>query len=289
MPEHLAVVRNPLTRVVLLRNAMRADAVVVLRKVFPSSYVTLLRKAAKRLIFDFDDAIFLRSNGQPSPRRARRFAHMVQVCDQVWAGNGYLAAEAQRYNGHVTVLPTSLAPTKYDVSAVKPTDVVDLVWIGSRSTRRYLEEAMPLLEGLANEFPVLRLKIIADFDVTASTLNVVSLPWREQTEALELASAHIGIAPMSDDPWTRGKCGLKVLQYMAAGLATVASLAGVHRDIIEHGVSGFLVSSPDQWRETLRALIRDSALRQRIGVAAKQQVAKRFSLTTTFATMRSLL
>lgn len=288
-PEHLPAGGSPLARMALLRSAAQADAVVVLRKVFAGSYVTLLRRATKRLIFDFDDAIFLRSNGRSSFRRAKRFARIVQTCDHVWAGNNYLAAEAKRHNGNVTVLPTSIVPEKYDVNATKPVDAVDLVWIGSRSTRRYLLEIMPLLEDLAHEFPKLRLKIVADFDLPASRLNVLPIPWREQTEALELASAHIGIAPMPDNPWTRGKCGLKILQYMAAGLPTVASSAGLHRDIVEQGVSGFLVSSADEWCETLRLLISDSALREQTGAAGKRQVAKRFSLTATFAKMQSQL
>ena len=168
-------------------------------------------------------------------------------------------------------------------------DTVDLVWIGSRSTRRYLVKLTPLLEDLAQELPQLRLKIIADFDLPASKLTVLSVPWREQTEALELASAHIGIAPMADNSWTRGKCGLKVLQYMAAGLATVASMAGVHRDIVEQGVSGFLAASTDEWREALRRLIVDAPLRERIGARGKREATERFSLAATFARMQSLL
>lgn len=289
IPEHVSASSNPLARLALLRSAAQADAVVVLRKVFPAFYVKLLRQAAKHLIFDFDDAIFVRSNGSPSHRRSRRFAHIVQACDQVWAGNSYLAAEAQRYNDKVTVLPTSIVPEKYDVSATPPANTVDLVWIGSRSTRRYLVELMPVLGDLAQEFPQLRLKIIADFDLPASKLAVLSVPWREETEALALASAHIGIAPMPDNSWTRGKCGLKVLQYMAAGLATVASSAGVHRDIVEQEVSGFLVGSTDEWHEILARLINDATLRKRIGATAKRQATERFSLATTFARMQSLL
>ncbi|MHC4414904.1 MAG: glycosyltransferase family 4 protein [Planctomycetota bacterium] len=288
-PEHLPAGGNSLARLTILRRAAQADAVVVLRKAFPAFYVRLLRKAARRLIFDFDDAIFLHSNGRPSPRRARRFGRIVRACDQVWAGNSYLAAEARRHNVNVTVLPTSIVTEKYAVSAAQPPDTVDLVWIGSRSTRHYLVEVMPLLEDLAEELPGLRLKIVADFVLPGSRLVVVPVPWREQTEALEIASAHIGIAPMPDNPWTRGKCGLKVLQYMAAGVPAVASLAGVHRDIIQHGVSGFLVTSVEEWRAALRRLIGDASLRQQIGAAGKRRAAERFSLAATFASMQSQL
>lgn len=289
VPEHFAAGQNPLHRLALLRRAASADVVVVLRKTFSPPYLRMLRVAAKRLIFDFDDAIFVRSDGRASRMRNSRFVRMLRACDQVWAGNSYLAGEAKCRNATVTILPTSIQPEKYNVTVSKPADTVDLVWIGSRSTRKYLVDILPVLESLAPRVPGLRLKIVADFNVDSAALNVRPVAWINDREAYELASSHIGLAPMPQDPWTQGKCGLKVLQYMAAGLPTVASPAGVHRDLIEHGVSGFLADSADEWCDSLLRLINDPALRQRMGAAGKECVAEQFSIAAAFAKMQSVL
>ncbi|MFQ5544524.1 MAG: glycosyltransferase family 4 protein [Acidiferrobacterales bacterium] len=289
VPEHFAAAQNPFHRLALLRTAASADVVVVLRKTFSLPYLRMLRVAAKRLIFDFDDAIFVRSDGRASRMRNSRFLRMLRVCDQVWAGNSYLAGAAKYHNDTVTILPTSIQPERYNITVSKPTDSVDLVWIGSRSTRKYLVDVLPVLESLAPRVPGLRLKIVADFNVDSTALNVRPVAWSNDREAYELASSHIGLAPMPEDPWTQGKCGLKVLQYMAAGLPTVASPAGVHRDLIEHEVSGFLADSANEWCDSLLRLINDPALRQRMGAAGKKRCAEQFSIAATFAEMQSVL
>ncbi|MFQ5545791.1 MAG: glycosyltransferase family 4 protein [Acidiferrobacterales bacterium] len=289
MPEHFAAVQNPLRRFTLLRQAASADVVVVLRKTFSPPYLRMLRLAAKQLIFDFDDAIFVHSDGRASTMRNGRFTRMMRVSDQVWAGNSYLADAAKHRNDTVTVLPTAIQPEKYDLIVSKPEDTVDLVWIGSRSTRRYLVDIVPVLESLASQVPRLRLKIIADFNLYSTALNVRAVAWSSDGEVHELASSHIGLAPMPEDPWTQGKCGLKVLQYMAAGLPIVASPGGVHRDLIEHGVNGFLADSAEAWCVNLLRLINDPALRQRMGASGKKRVAEQFSIAAVFAKMQSAL
>ena len=288
-PEHFAVGKNPLRRALLLRKTAEADAVVVLRKTFSGFYPKLLRRAAKVLIFDFDDAIFMRSNGESSTTRLKRFARLVGTCDQVWAGNGYLAESARRYNPNVAVLGTSINPREYEPACAKPANAIDLVWIGSSSTKKYLLQLIPALESLHGKVANLRLKIIADFTVSISNLQVMPVAWSREIEARELASSHIGIAPLPDDPWTRGKCGLKVLQYMAAGLPVVASPCGVQAEIVQQGVSGLLAQSLDEWNSALVFLATDLALRIKMGEAAIQRVTRSFSTDAIFALMSSSL
>jgi glycosyltransferase involved in cell wall biosynthesis len=271
-------------RLTLLGEARQADVVVVLRKTFAGWYLWLLRRAARRLVFDFDDAIFVRSNGEPSRLRLNRFRRMMRQCDQVWAGNGYLARQAGRYNRSVLQLPTALDVSKYPISVNKPADSIDLVWIGSRATRKYLETILPVLERLAQQQPDLRLKIIANFDLDTVHLNTLPVQWQEATEATELASSHIGIAPMLENDWTRGKCALKVLQYMAAGLPVVASPAGINRDIVTDNVTGYLASNDEQWQQCLLQLIENPDLRAQLGSAGRQQVAD-FDLQPTAGRM----
>ncbi|MEE9212489.1 MAG: glycosyltransferase, partial [Phycisphaeraceae bacterium] len=240
VPSHMTTHRGGFARLRLLRAAARADVVVVLRKTFTAGFGRLLRRAAKRLIYDFDDAVFVRDSGQPSATRMRRFRQTVRLCDQVWAGNRYLAEACAALNPTVTILPTPVDPVRYDADAQKPPGTFDVVWIGSSSTGKYVAEVLPALERAAMQVAHLRLKLIADFDLPTQNLTTVTVPWTEQTEAAQLAASHVGIAPLPDDPWTRGKCGLKVLHYMAAGLAVIASAVGVHQDIVVNGQTGYL-------------------------------------------------
>jgi len=240
-------------------------------------------------VFDFDDAIFCNSDGTPSATRMRRFAATVRACDDVFAGNAFLATTAARFNGAVTVVPTCVEPAKYRVTAAKPADRIELVWIGSRSTRKYLEDALPALRLAAARVPRLRLKIVADFDLPGAGLDTVAVPWSAAGEAMELASAHIGIAPMRHDDWSRGKCALKVLQYMAAGLPVVSSDAGVNADVVEPGGNGLLATCDADWAEAIARLAADAPLRERMGANGRATVAAGYSVDAVFGIIRRAL
>ncbi len=283
-PIHITV-HGMFSRLKLLRFALRADVVVILRKTFSLPYLHLLRKCSKCFIFDLDDAIFCRDDGSASPNAMRRFAQIVRLSDQIWAGNDYLADVARSYNKSVCILPTSLDPQKYRHNLDKPLDSIDLVWIGSSSTRKYLEQAIPVFERLALDVTSLRLIIVADFDLSLKNLKTVAVPWSKTAEQEALGSAHIGIAPMVDNSWTRGKCGLKVLQYMAAGIPVVTSPVGVNEEIVEHGITGLLAEHPEEWETGIGKLIHDSELRQTMGRLARSRVIKGFSLEATYRKM----
>lgn len=278
----------------VVQAASRVDVVVLLRKSFFRPIASMLRRSAKVLILDMDDAIFVSSTGQSSGTRLRRFAHMARCCDAVWAGNRHLADVASRYNTHVTVLPTSVPVDWYREDFTKPSDTIDLVWIGSTSTRRYLQEVLPAL-GLVyqrtrlNGLGTIRLKIIADFDLPESPIPTLAVPWTAAGEASALGSAHIGIAPMPDDPWTRGKCGLKILQYMACGLPVIASNTGVHPDLVRDGCDGLLVRSREEWVNAIVQLASDPSARQSMGRQGRQRVIEQFSVGSTFGAMNRCL
>ncbi len=288
-PRHLTLGRSPRDRLRLLAAARRADAVVLVRRTPGPLLLRLLRRIAPLLVFSFDDAIFCRSDGTPSPKRARRFAATVAVCDLVWAGNRYLADEARRFSDRVQVMPTALDVARYRVEAKPPETTFDLVWIGSRATRRHLVTVLPALERAARQIPGLRLKIVADFTLECSGLEVVAVPWSPRAEVEELASAHVGLAPLPDNAYTRGKCGLKVLQYMAAGLPVVSSPTGANAEMVEHGVTGLLAEQEADWVEALAALHRDPALRRRMGRAGRARCKAHYALSGVFETMRASL
>lgn len=272
----------------ILRAAARSNAVVVLRRAPGGLYGLRLRQVSRCLIFDFDDAIFVPRSGRFS-RRPARFRRMVGRCDHVWAGNSYLAAEARRFNSNVSVVPTSIEIGRYRPVTDKPQHDPVLVWIGSRSTRKYLLDILPTLEHACERTRGLSLKVIADFELQSDVLPIDNIPWSQATETTELANATIGIAPMRDDPWTRGKCGLKVLQYMASGLPVITSPFGVNRDLVAAGVTGFHAASGEEWIRAIETLAGDPVLAAAMGTAGRKRCEAEFTLQQTFETMLATL
>lgn len=287
-PAHATAAGGPGAYLRALRLARRADLVVVLRKTFPAPLMALLRKLSRRLVFDFDDAIFCNTDGSPSATRMSRFAAMAGACDHVFAGNAFLASTARRFTSKLSVVPTCVDAAKYAGDFDKPADSVDLVWVGSSSTRKYLVEALPALRAAAARVPGLRLKIVADFDLPDAGLPTSAVPWSAAAEAEALGSAHIGIAPMRDDDWSRGKCALKVLQYMAAGLPVVSSAAGANAEIVRPGINGYLAADAEAWGEHIAALAADPSLRRRLGDAGRREVGAAYSIEPVFSRMREV-
>jgi glycosyltransferase involved in cell wall biosynthesis len=259
------------------------DAVILQRKLLPRWAVALLRRRARRLIFDYDDAVWLRDSysakGFDDPKRAARFRATVGACDLVIAGNEYLAAEARRFapTARVRVIPTCVDAGKYTPAAHANADGVRLVWVGSSSTLKGLERFAPTLSAIGRAAPGARLKLICDRFVEFPPLAVERCVWDEATEAACIAASDVGIGWVPDDPWSRGKCGLKVLQYQAAGLPVIANAVGVQSDFVRDGETGFLAATTDEWVAAVRKLA-DPGLRARLGANGRRQVEERYSV-----------
>jgi glycosyltransferase involved in cell wall biosynthesis len=271
-------------RLGLLRRLGNAS-VILQRKLLAGWELTLLRRTVRRLVFDFDDAVFLRDSFSPKglddARRLHRFARTVCAADAVVAGNSYLAAEAARWppTNRDYVIPTCVDPTRYPILEPWPfTAPLQLVWIGSSSTVPYVQTIAPLLEEAGRALPGLQLKMICDRFLHFANLAVVECPWNEASEAEEIAAADVGISWLPDDRWSQGKCGLKVLQYMAAGLPVIANPVGVHREMIRHGETGFLAATPAEWIEALQRLSREPELREQMGRAGRRAVETTYSV-----------
>lgn len=280
----------------LRKDLGRPEAIVVQRKLLCGWQLHLLRRAAPLLFFDFDDAVFLRdshaASGWHSPSRLRRFTALMQAADAVVAGNAFLQDWASQRGGarHVVLVPTCLDVNPYRLAEHCPRGAsLELVWIGSSSTLQGLERAQPLLEQLGQRCPGVHLKLICDRFLHLCHLPVRCCTWSETTEAAELAGADIGISWLPDDLWSRGKCGLKVLQYMAAGLPVVANPVGVQVEMIRHGETGFLVETPQQWAMAIGRLAADPGLRRRMGRAGRRLVETGFSVAVGAASWQSLL
>jgi glycosyltransferase involved in cell wall biosynthesis len=260
--------------------------VVILQRRLPSLLeLASLRRRANRLVFDFDDAVFLRDSfstrGLTSRRRQLRFSAVVRVADVVVAGNAWLAERARAKGAaYVVVVPTCVEPALYPCSGHEPMDAgTRLVWVGSSSTLRGLERARGLLDHVGRSIRDVRLKLVCDRFASFGRLAVESCVWRESTETDEIAAADIGISWLPDDDWSRGKCGLKVLQYMAAGLPVVANAVGVQADIVRHGETGFLATTAYEWAAAVRTLAEDPNLRRRMGAAGRARVEREYSVT----------
>jgi glycosyltransferase involved in cell wall biosynthesis len=178
----------------------------------------------------------------------------------------------------VQVIPSCVEPSHYPQADHLAADgSVRLVWIGSSSTLRGLERVAGIFDDIGAQVPSARLKLISDRGTTLGRLPVDLCRWSAATEATDLASADIGIAWMPDDDWSRGKCGLKVIQYMAAGLPVIANPVGVHTHLIRHGESGVLASTPAEWTAAVRSLAADPTLRQRMGHEGRNRVERELS------------
>lgn len=269
-------------RLKLGREAADADTVILQRKLLPRVALGLLRRRVKRLIFDFDDAVWLRDSYSPKgftdPRRSRRFRAMMQACDLVVAGNDYLAAEARRFAKRVVVIPTCVDVSRYSFSPLATPHSALLTWVGSSSTLRGLEQFAPTLSAIGRAVPGTRLKLICDRFIEIPDLPVERCMWNEATEPAEIATADIGIGWVPDDPWSRGKCGLKVLQYQAAGLPVVANPVGVQATFVKNGIHGFRAASTEEWVNAIRTLAASAELRRTMGEAGRKQVEERYSV-----------
>jgi glycosyltransferase involved in cell wall biosynthesis len=267
--------------------ARRADVVVLQRKLLPRWQLGLLRASARRLIYDLDDAVFQRDSFNPrghwSPSRVARFAATVRAADAVMVGNRYLRHHAAAHTDprRIHVVPTCITADWYSPAIHhRRGAMARLVWIGQRSTLESLRCAREHLATIASRLPGVQLRVVCDRAPDLAGVEVVPRLWSPATETAELADADIGVAWLPDDTWSLGKCGLKVLQFMAAGLPVVANPVGMNRAMVCHGKTGLLASTPTQWAKAVERLAADPALRTRMGREGRRVVEKHYSVET---------
>lgn len=294
--ERLGLARGPLGRLLQFAGLPAYDTVILQRKLLPGWQLHALRRKARHLIFDFDDAVLYRDSYDPrgpvSPKRARRFAATVRVADTVTVGNDFLADCALRAGARperVRVIPTCVDTRLYHPARGHDRGGLELVWIGSSSTLQGLEVRRTLWDDLAQEVEGVRMRVICDRFPDLGAMPVVPVPWSESTEAADLAAGDVGLTWVPDDLWSRGKCGLKVLQYMAAGLPVLANPVGVHEEMVKPGVTGWLPATPAGWADAVRRLARDPAARRRMGGAARESAEANYSVAAWESTVVATL
>jgi glycosyltransferase involved in cell wall biosynthesis len=252
----------------LFKSACKFDGVFLHKKKLSLKDAFLLRRCCKKLIYNFDDAVMY-DEDNPSRNSWLRFISFrrtVRLADMVLVGSNYLAEHALKFNRNVEILPLGLRINDYNISPpAKTDDKIRLVWIGSESGLKYLEEIKPVIETVGSQFHNVVLRIIGDKFFDMLTMPVEKHIWSEQTRGIDLVTSDIGLAPLPNDRFTQGKCSFKVLEYSAAGLPVIASPIGTNIDHIRGGITGFFAENHDQWLEKITMLIKDPQLRQAMG------------------------
>jgi len=267
------------------------DVVVVHRGIFPFPWPALERIVLRRhtrVIFDFDDAIHIGHRDTASTKYPwiYKFKYgpgvnvMVSRCAHVIAGNQTLANHALQFNSRVSIVPTVVDLDQYSYQPHWDTgDVITVGWVGSRSTSPYLLEIEPALRRLSEAHPnKIRFRLYGDPKRKLNLPNFESLPFSLASEIDDLRTMDIGIMPVPDNDWTRGKCAFKAIQYMALGIPTVTSPVGMVADLVQHNVNGFWARTTEEWFETLNVLVTDAQLRRRFAEEARKTIEEQYSL-----------
>jgi len=265
-----------------LQRASAADGVVLSSRLPTVRDTRRLRRRARRLAFDFDDALPYRDSKRgatPSRTRGRRFRAIVRHADRVIAGNAFLEGLAREAGGAAVVLPTTVRVPAGEAAPEPRGEPMIIGWIGSRATLPYLEARAVVLSALVGSGRVLRLRVIADAVPTFPPGIILEpVPWEAATWRDALSGIHFGLAPLPDDPWTRGKCGLKILQMLSLGRPVVASAVGVQAEQVRHGETGFLATDRASFLEGIVQLMDDPEARRRMGAAGREDVRAHWSV-----------
>ncbi len=269
-----------------IMRALRYDAIFIHREAYPI-FGAFVEKALvslkKPLIFDFDDAIFLPAKSSSNNfierlKRPGKISRIIAMSSYVIAGNSYLADYALKFNKSVCVIPTAIDLDRYLQKENYAAGEVVIGWTGSATTLDFLNRLESVFRKLSSRFKNIKIKVIGgDFHINGLP-NIISQPWSLDSEIECLKTFDIGIMPMPDNDWTRGKCGFKAILYMGMAIPCVCSPVGVNKEIVQDGVNGFLADSDEEWFNKLSILIEDSGLRRKMGCLGRKTIEERYSV-----------
>jgi glycosyltransferase involved in cell wall biosynthesis len=237
----------------------------------------------KKVIYDFDDAIWIPNTGNENKMAALlksnwKVKYICKWVDTVVGGNEYLCDFARQHNDNVTCIPTSVDTENiHNKLKEHKTDGIIIGWTGSHSTLPFLEQALPALRELNATSPF-TLLVIANKKPEFTFPTQMFIPWKEDSEIDDLLHADIGIMPLSADAWSEGKCGFKLIQYLSLGIPAVASPIGVNSKIVEHEVNGYIAPGDTEWKEYLSILMKDVEKRKAFGKAGREKIVNEYSV-----------
>lgn len=288
-----------LKRLLTLFTIKSYDAIWIEKEIFPYSPAfaeQVLAFFGINYIVDYDDAIFhnydLSKNKIIKFFLANKIDKVMKNASYVLAGNSYLTERA-RFAGakRIQLLPTVVDHLRYQKSNQSIKDVLTVGWIGSPSTQKYIVDILPELLTVYQQHPFRLLLVGATRDIHKDLigLDVDVRDWHEQTETELISIMDVGIMPLKDGPWEKGKCGYKLIQYMACGVSVVASDVGVNGEIIENETAGFLVKKDSDWSGVLLQLLGSTELRQRFGRAGRSIVKSKYSIQAQLPVLKHIL
>ncbi len=269
------------------KRASEFDVVFLFREALMTGsieYEKLIKAAGPKIIYDFDDAIWIQSVSEANKKWSwlkdpNKTSKLIELSDVIFAGNRYLADYAGGYNDNIKVIPTTIDTEEYVSVQRTARSKVVIGWSGSITTIQHFEFAIPILKQIKEKFgDKVEFSVVGDGTYENPGLGIRGLPWRKESELTDLQNMDIGIMPLPDDEWARGKCGLKGLQYMGVGVATIMSPVGVNSEIIQDGENGFLAAEIEDWVNKLTQLIESEELRQKIGTAGRRTVVEKYSV-----------
>jgi glycosyltransferase involved in cell wall biosynthesis len=292
----LPLIRAYSERVRLLVNRKNFDVMWIEKEALPwwPASVEAILLSGVPYVLDYDDAVFHNydMHGSWMVRKlfGSRLDKLMSKAALVTAGNRYLAQRAIDAGAPwVEVVPTVIDLDRYPLSeSAKAFTTLRIVWIGSPSTARYLHLLRDPLRQLALKVPFV-LRVIGAKDLHLPGVEVEYVPWTEETEVDSIASCAVGIMPLEDSPWEKGKCGYKLIQYMACSLPVVASAVGANVEIVEDGKSGYLADSVEEWVSALYTLLESPDLRQAMGQTGRRRVEDQYCLQKTGPRLVELL
>lgn len=281
------VIKGFLSRMSDIAKADQYDIIFIQRETFVTGSTFFEHRFAKtkaKVVFDFDDAIWLLdiSEGNKNlswlkdPSKTKK---IISLSDLIIAGNSYLAEYAHQHNDHVKVLPTVIDTDYYKTAHRISNGPITIGWSGSQTTNKHFLLAEPWLRNLKEKYgQKIRFVAVTERKIDIDGLDIETIAWDKDREVANLDMIDIGMMPLPDDDWVRGKCGFKGIQYMSLSKPAVMSPVGVNPEIIEHGVNGFLADSVDDWTEYLSQLIESPELRAKIGAAGRKTIEEKYSV-----------
>jgi len=250
----------------------------------------------KKIIYDFDDAIWTTDKADEGrvEKMIRWRTKVKSICGwayKVSCGNEYLYNYAKQFNNRVILNPTTIDTSYLHNPALyqkNKTNLITIGWTGSHSTLKYIHSVVPAIQFLEQKYPEIQFLVIANKKPDLELSSMVFLPWAISSEVEDLMKIDIGIMPLPISEWSEGKCGFKLLQYLALDIPALASPVGVNTKIIEEGVNGFLCSNVEEWISNLECLINDAQLRFSMGTKGKEMVERNYSVSSNSSNFLSL-
>ena len=288
-PKIWAVLKGYLKRIALLFEINRVSFIFLQREAAPLGPPVFewlyIRVFKKKVIYDFDDAIWMPHISENNSlfltlKSVKKVKKICRWAYKISCGNEFLCNYAKKYNDNVIYNPTCVDTEKrHSILANHDVERITIGWTGSFSTLKYLDMLEPVLKRLQQKYDF-DIKVICNQRPSLNLKNVKYIEWTAQNEVAELATCQIGLMPLTDDEWSEGKCGFKLIQYLSLEIPAVSSSVGVNTLIIEDGINGFLCSTDDDWYTAIEKMINDTPLRKRMGIEGRKKIIDKYSLAS---------